>query len=87
MSSTSKHSSKLFHAKSYPTDAVREKIAAGYHTDYQIVIFIRKEPLGANQNFIAQVLYNEEFNIQISTGILIICFKVIPAENEPFLFI
>lgn len=86
MISTSKHSSKLFHAKSYPIDAVRKKIAAGYHTGYQIVIFIRKELLGANQNFIAQVLYNEEFNIRISTGTLITCFKVIPAENEPFLF-
>lgn len=63
MSSTSKHSSKLFHAKSYPTDAVRKKIAAGCHTDYQVVIFIRKEPLGAKHNFIAQVLYNEEFNV------------------------
>lgn len=63
MSSTSKHSLKLFHAKSCPTDAVRKKIAAGYHTDYQTVIFIRKEPLGANENFLAQALYNEEFNI------------------------
>lgn len=62
MTSTSKHSSKLFHAKSYPTDAVRKKITAGDHTDYQTVIFLRKEPLGANQNVIAQVLYNEEFN-------------------------
>jgi len=53
------------------------------------VIFIRKEPLGGSQNFTAQILYNEEFNIRVSTGTLITCFKVIQkglAENKLLLF-
>ena len=60
-------------------------MAAGYHTDYQVVIFSREKPLRVNQNFTAQVLYNEEFNTRISTETLFTGFEAIqkgPAEKE-----
>jgi len=54
---------------------LKKNIAAGCHTDYQFVIFSRKEPLRVNQKFTAQVLYNEEFNVRISIGTLLTCYE------------